>query len=100
MWCKTSKVMILLFLRVTGLWQKPDAQKPPSQTALDKCFLYRDTVLLREPRAVYTPLAPRNLCVNVWLFIQCALYPISALEKERKEERGERQPFKLRLVVS
>ena len=45
-------------------------------------------MLLRELRAVYTPLAPRNLCVNVWLFIQCALYPISAPKKEREKKKG------------
>lgn len=70
-------------------------KKTPSQPALDKCFLYRDTILLGELHAVYTQLAPGNLCVKVWLFIQCALYPISTLKKER----GERQPFKLGLVV-
>lgn len=62
------------------------SQKTPSQTALDKCFLNRDTILLGEQDAVYTQLAPGNLCVKVWLFIQCALYPISTL----KEKKGER----------
>ena len=59
--------------------------KSPSQTALDNCFLYRDTVLLRELNAAYTQLAPCNLCVKVLLFIQCALYPISSLTKTKKK---------------
>lgn len=71
------------------------SKKTPSQTALDKCFLYRDTILLGELHVVYTQLALGNLCVKVWLFIQCALKPISTLKKKR----GERQPFKLGLVV-
>lgn len=70
-------------------------EKNPSQTALDKCFLYRDAILLGELHAVYTQLAAGNLCVKAWLFIQRALYLISTLKKKGEK----RQPFKLGLVV-
>lgn len=64
------------FSALKSLW------KTLSQSALDKCFLYRETILLRELHAVSTQLALDNLCVKVWLFIQCALYSIDTLKKK------------------
>lgn len=55
---------------------------PPN--ALDTCFLYSETLLLGELHAVSAQLALDNLCVKVWLFIQCALYSIATLKKKTK----------------
>lgn len=52
-------------------------------------------MLLREICAVYTQPATGNLCVRGWLLFLCPLSFISTL----KEERGERQPLKLIIIV-
>lgn len=39
-------------------------------------------ILLRELNAVSTQAALDNLCVKVWLFIQCALYSMATLKNK------------------
>lgn len=48
--------------------------------------LFTETPYSLESCMLFIPqLAPSKPCVKVWLFIQCALYPVSILKKERRE---------------